>query len=400
MWVSPSVVPIVGQVTHKFPVPQGAVQVDMHNIGHNISPRNAADMLPDYPWVLPQRSDPPVIPPPLHPPQLRRTTVGFDESPVVIPSPTNLSGRSPNVSSKFLTNSGPEQPPIVNASSYPSLASPMTSGYSNPNGLTTSTYPTSMEAPLVSAFTYPGTPSNGFFVDFDLRRFTPYTTTTTPEFHLFQQGFQLTLMASTGQVALLLTTQNESIWRSFLEDDLQYTELVTDIRNTCEQYGVVESINVPRRAEYQVRAEAIGRACIKFTRPEDASRALRGFLDRPFESCPVSARLLTEEEELAWGVSQRTLHPDLPTVTEEDSVYEDAASLNTLPTPESAKDQGPAKTTAGESNPHSAGEGTSQPEANPSASPLGAVLSSGSGSATFTDPFATPRATVRGPGGD
>ncbi|KAG9080575.1 hypothetical protein FRC06_006404 [Ceratobasidium sp. 370] len=438
LWASPSVIPIVGQATHKFPVSQGAVQVDVQpNIGQNVLPKNAADILPDYPGYMrplteestqafPQRSDTPATPPfhpvqrrrsaymqplteestrafpqgsdtpatpPFHPVQRRRSAVGFDESHIVIQPPMTAGVGSPSIPLASRTNSDPERH-LFDAPSNFGLSPPVISGYSLPNGLTTSTYPTLMEAPLLSAFTYPGTPSNGFFVDFDLRRLTPYATTTTPEFHLFQRGPQLTLMASTGQVALLLTAQNEGTWRSFLEDDLQYTALITDIRNTCEQYGVIESITVPRRAQYQVRAEAIGQACVKFTRPEDASRALRGFMDHPFERCLVSARLLTEEEELAWGVSRRTLHPDLPTVTEEGSVSEDAAPLGTLPTTGNVKDQGPTKTTASESNPPSAGEGISQPGASPLASPPDAGLGpspgsgsgSGSGSVTFIGP--------------
>ncbi|QRV93487.1 hypothetical protein RhiJN_21505 [Ceratobasidium sp. AG-Ba] len=358
VWVSPTVVPIVAQTPQKpdpvstptQPTKPTSIHVHTPDPGHNILPTNTSDILPDYRTNMQTTSlyAPPVVSRPRSsstitsdsdPPQARRPTVEFESDPSIIPSPLTPTTRSQSLDTAYSPYGMTPLAPSTRSQSIGSSVLP-----SQPNraaGVVPG-------MPLLNAMPYPITPSRGFFVDIDVSQVAPYATTTEPEFHVFQRGAQVTLIASTGQVALLLTTQNEAIWSFLLEDDSRYVALVEDIRSTCEQYGKVESINVPRQAAYQIRPESIGQACIKFALPEGASRALRGFLDRPLEHCPVSARLLNEDEEVAWGFSRPAIKPSLSTVIEEGSLAYDAAVSARVESPENVVETDTIENTAGE----------------------------------------------------
>ncbi|KAG8783561.1 hypothetical protein FRC12_019583 [Ceratobasidium sp. 428] len=216
-----------------------------------------------------------------------------------------------------------EAPPVISTSPHPPMVSSPAST------------PDPMEVPVLSVFPYPGQPSAGLFIDLDLRQAIPVGTAIPPELHVFRRGSQLTLVAPTGQTALLLTAQNESLWEYMLEDDLRYTSLVASIRNTCEQYGPIKSVAVHRRTIQQIGIETAGQACIQFARAEDASKALRGFMDNVLvEHCPISARPLTEEEEAIWGIAQHTFRPDLSILAEDNAIHEYATSNRASPVDE------------------------------------------------------------------
>ncbi|KAG8788498.1 hypothetical protein FRC12_014499 [Ceratobasidium sp. 428] len=229
-------------------------------------------------------------------------------------------------------------PPVIPTSLHPPVTPPPGT-------------PDPMEAPVLSVFPYPGQPSAGLFIDLDLRQAIPVGTAIPPEFHVFRRGSQLTLVAPTGQTALLLTAQNEALWEYMLEDDLRYASLVASIRNTCEQYGPIKSVAVHRRTTQQIGIETVGRACIQFARAEDASRALRGHMDDMLvEHCPISARLLTEEEETIWGIARHTFCPDLSILAEDNPIHEDATSTRASPADEhGTKNVQTTKPTTGDS---------------------------------------------------
>ncbi|KAG8708454.1 hypothetical protein FRC09_001252 [Ceratobasidium sp. 395] len=216
----------------------------------------------------------------------------------------------------------PGAPPAIPTSLHPPVVPPSSS-------------PDTMEAPVLSVFPYPDQPSAGLFIDLDLRQAIPTGTAIPSELRMLRRGSQLTLVASTGQTALLLTAQNEALWEYMLEDDLRYASLVASIRDTCEQYGPIKSVAVHRQTTQQIGIETVGQACIQFARAEDASRALRGFMDDVLvEHCPVSARLLTEEEGTIWGIAHHTFRPDLPILAEDNAIHENATYNRASPVDE------------------------------------------------------------------
>jgi hypothetical protein len=323
--------------------------------------------VPPPPFPLPPFGPLPTWLQPVYPP--RRPTVEFDETATPFIPPPNFGNRTESSTDYETSRPRPyyydagrprvrdRQPSIITSSTFTS------SEHTNQ----------STGTPIIQSFPYQGSPSNGLFIDIDLRQAIPTTSTVPPKLHALQRGFQVTLILPTGQTALLLTALPPETWTSLVRGESSYAALVSDIRSVCAQYGVIESLSVPRRMTSQNGDEAVGQAFVKFRRPECASAALRGFMDQTLESCPVSARLLSNTEEVAWRTSQQAWNPVLPTLTEEASMYQDAAQGST---------QGNeiiTKTLAGTSDPASRAESISQ---------LNPALVAGPG--TFTDQPVAP----------
>ncbi|QRV94682.1 hypothetical protein RhiJN_22700 [Ceratobasidium sp. AG-Ba] len=324
IWVFPTTESVTGQpakMSDLVPAQTTSIHVHAPNSTENITSANAANMSPfavaDVELSGPQSGF-----------TARRPTVEINHDAIVIPLAQGPDTHDvDSVTSPLIVH---VEPPRRSRSRDSTIYIPTprrsdsVASTPNPNNNTD-------EAPLGYRI-YPNNPSRGFFVDIDIGQLIPSTPNTAPEFHILNHGSRVTFLASTGQTALLLTTQNKAIWDFLLDDDSRYNSLLEDIQSKCEQYGEIDraSTNVPRSSSSQTRPEAVGQAYIKFSLPAAASRALRGFLDQPLEHCPVWARLLTEAEEAAWRSSERGTPPSLLTVAEEQTEYVDAVSADSV----------------------------------------------------------------------
>ncbi|QRV94677.1 hypothetical protein RhiJN_22695 [Ceratobasidium sp. AG-Ba] len=354
VWILPGAEPIIGRTSQPVsnPTQSPFVHVDIREGGHNTLQTDTEDVLPDYSTYMPAitLNPPPNVPQPgvlfpepqllQYPPTIRRPTVEFEDSPTTTPDRSTLTMRSQSLDTE--SNPASVTSPLTASSRGQSLDS--TVHFPNTwrrDSISSTQTPLSASfgTPPISVFPHPDSRSGEFFIDIDPTQLAPYGMTAMPQFFVSQRGSQITLIASTGRTALLLTTQNEEIWSFLLEVNSRYKALVEDIRLVCEQYGEVEHVIVPRQVLHQIRPQATGQAYIKFAQPAAASRALRGFFDQPLEHCPVSARLLTEEEEETWGTTRQLMQPSLTTVTEEGSMYEDAVS-GRVESPENITNEG------------------------------------------------------------
>ncbi|KAG9119853.1 hypothetical protein FRC07_004916 [Ceratobasidium sp. 392] len=190
-----------------------------------------------------------------------------------------------------------------------------------------------------------GHPSSGLFIDFGLG---PAFSASTPiplGLHLLYCEPQLTLITSTGQTKLPVTPPNKPGWATQLQENLSYKSLVTRFRSTCEQYGPIESIPVPRYATHENSIATNFQVCIGLPHATDAGKESRGFTvdHTPVESCPLSVQLSTEIDAAAWrSSSQPTLPGVLSNVCEKSSEYEYAASTQVIEIDENSVASEPA----------------------------------------------------------
>ncbi len=70
----------------------------------------------------------------------------------------------------------------------------------------------------------------------------------------------------------------------------EFDEVIEDMREECGKYGIVKSVDIPRKGE-----DGAGFVFVQYATPEEASAAKQGFGTRTFDGKPVSSVLIDPE---------------------------------------------------------------------------------------------------------
>ncbi|KAJ2887571.1 hypothetical protein FB639_001219 [Coemansia asiatica] len=91
---------------------------------------------------------------------------------------------------------------------------------------------------------------------------------------------------------LNMVTANE------LSNDEEYEDIVEDVRDECMSYGTVEDLQIPRQDPDQpdTKVPGVGKIFIKYSTPEQATKALNALAGRQFMGRTVVATFITEED--------------------------------------------------------------------------------------------------------
>lgn len=90
-------------------------------------------------------------------------------------------------------------------------------------------------------------------------------------------------------ILLNMVTANE------LEDEVEYKDILDDIRSECERYGVVSNIILPRK-EDGYALEAVGKVYVEFDSIMTAQAAASELHGRGFANRVVAAQYMNEAE--------------------------------------------------------------------------------------------------------
>ncbi|KAJ8902803.1 hypothetical protein NDN08_006123 [Rhodosorus marinus] len=81
-----------------------------------------------------------------------------------------------------------------------------------------------------------------------------------------------------------------------LQNEEEYEDICEDIKEECSKYGNLEEVLIPRKGQADAsEAKGVGKVYLKYSKPEETSRAYASMVGRKFGGRPVVAKYLDED---------------------------------------------------------------------------------------------------------